>query len=195
MIMQEITADKKWLIKAGSITEFVIEHFGEPGTSFFFFTNASQQDVIVRKKELYDGAVPSGNSVMAYNLFHLSILFDKKEWKERSLNMLLSLGNAIIRYPTSFGIWACLLQEAIAGTNEIAIVGEVSENQHQELLKHYIPHRVVIISDDADPGFPHLTGKPPTNPASIYLCRNYTCLHPVFTVNALISLINKAHGG
>jgi uncharacterized protein YyaL (SSP411 family) len=193
--LQEITADKKWLIKAGSITEFVIKHFSEPGTSFFFYTNAMQQDVIVRKKELYDGAVPSGNSVMAYNLFHLSILFDKEEWKERSLNMLLSPGNAIVRYPTSFGIWACLLQEVIAGTNEIAIVGQVSEKLQQELLKHYIPHRVVIISDDADPGFPHLAGKPPTNPASIYLCRNYTCLPPVFILNDLISLINKAQGG
>jgi uncharacterized protein len=193
--LQEITADKKWLIKARSITDFVIEHFSEPGTSFFFYTHAGQQDVIVRKKELYDGAVPSGNSVMAYNLFHLSILFDKKDWKERSLSMLLSLGNAITRYPTSFGIWACLLQEVISGTNEIAIVGQVSENLHQELLKQYIPHRIVIISTEPDPGFPHLTGKSSTNPASIYLCRNYTCLQPVFTVNDLISLINSAHGG
>jgi uncharacterized protein YyaL (SSP411 family) len=193
--LQEITADKKWLIKARSITEFVIEQFGDPGTSFFFYTNAIQQDVIVRKKELYDGAVPSGNSVMAYNLFHLSVLFDKKEWKERSMNMLLSLGNAIIQYPTSFGIWACLLQEVVAGTNEIAILGQVSEDQHQELLKHYIPHRVLLISDEADPGFPHLDSKSPTNPPSFYLCRNYTCQHPVFTANDLISLINKAQGG
>jgi uncharacterized protein len=193
--LQEITADKKWLMKAKSIADYVIEYFSETGTSFFFYTNAGQQDVIIRKKELYDGAVPSGNSVMAYNLFHLSILFDKKEWKERSLNMLSSLGNAITRYPTSFGIWACLLQEVIFGTNEITIVGNVSENLQVELLKHYIPHRVVMISGDSDTGFPQLIGKPSTNPPSIYLCRNYTCLHPVFTVSDLIALINKPPGG
>lgn len=193
--LQEITADKKWLMKAKSIAEYVIDYFSEAGTSFFFYTNAGQQDVIIRKKELYDGAVPSGNSVMAYNLFHLSVLFDKKEWKERSLNMLSSLGNVITRYPSSFGIWACLLQEAISGTNEIAIVGQVSENLQLELLKNYIPHRIIMISDDSDPGFPLLTDKPATNPPSVYLCRNYTCLHPVFTVNDLISLINKAPGG
>ncbi len=193
--LQDITAEKKWLIKAKSIAEYVIEYFSETGTSFFFYTNTGQQDVIIRKKELYDGAVPSGNSVMAYNLFHLSILFDKKDWKERSLNMLSSLGSAITRYPTSFGIWTCLLQEVISGTNEIAIVGQVSENLHQELLKHYIPHRVVMMSYDPDPEFPLLTGKPATNPPSVYLCRNYTCLPPVFSVNDLISLINKAPGG
>ncbi len=190
--LQEITADKKWLIKAKSLTEYVIGHFSEPGTSFFFYTTTGQKDVIIRKKELYDGAVPSGNSVMAYNLFHLSILFGIKEWNNRSLNMLSSLGIAITRYPTSFGIWACLLQEVISGTSEIAIVGELPGNLHPELLEQYIPHRVVMISDYPDPGFPLLTGKSATNPPSIYLCRNYTCQHPVFSINDLISLINKA---
>lgn len=190
--LQEITADKKWLMKARSITEYVIEHFSETGTSFFYYTNARQQDVIIRKKELYDGAVPSGNSVMAQNLFHLSVLFDIKLWNERSINMLSSLGTAITRYPTSFGGWACLLQEVISGTSEIAIVGQLSENLHQELLECYIPHRVVMVSDCPDPGYPLLMGKPATNPASIYLCRNYTCQHPVFSINDLISLINKA---
>jgi uncharacterized protein YyaL (SSP411 family) len=193
--LQEITTDKKWLLKAKSIAEYVIEHFSETGTAFFFYTHVKQKDVIIRKKELYDGALPSGNSVMAYNLFHLSILFDKKEWKDRSYNMLLSLGNAITRYPTSFGIWACLLQEVISGTNEISIMGKLSENQQLELLKHYIPHRVVMISDHSDPVFPILTGKTASNPPSIYLCRNYTCLQPVFSIIDLISLINKAPGG
>jgi uncharacterized protein YyaL (SSP411 family) len=106
--------------------------------------------------------------------------------------MLSSLGTAITRYPTSFGIWVCLLQEIISGTNEIAIVGQLSENLHQELLESYIPHRVLMVSDYPDAGFPLLMGKSATNPPSIYLCRNYTCQHPVFSINDLISLINKA---
>jgi uncharacterized protein YyaL (SSP411 family) len=189
--LQEITADKNWLIKAKSILEYVIAYFGEKGSPFFFYTNAKQQDVIIRKKELYDGALPSGNSVMAYNLFHLSVLFDKKEWKERSLNMLSSLGNAITRHPTSFGIWACLLQEVIYGTSEIAIVGKSTGNLQTELLRQYIPHRVILISDDSDQAFPLLNDKPASDPPSIYLCRNYTCQYPVYSINELTSLINK----
>ena len=107
--LQEVTGDTKWIIKAKEITEFVIENFSDEETPFFFYTPAGQQDVIIRKKEVYDGAVPSGNSVMAYNLYHLSILCDKREWGKRSLDMILSLNTAIIRYPTSFGNWACLL--------------------------------------------------------------------------------------
>ena len=189
--LQEITADTKWLLQAKSITEFVMENFSEPDTGFFFYTPAGQADLIVRKKEVYDGAVPSGNSVMANNLHQLSILFDKKEWKQRCSDMTSSLGNAITRYPTSFGNWACLLQEIIAGTNEIALIGNNFSGLLTELLGEYIPHRVIMASHAANPGLPLLANKPMTKNPAIYLCRNYTCLNPVFSAKELMLLINK----
>ncbi len=189
--LQEITADIKWLTKAKEITEFVIENFSEADTDFFFYTSSAQTDVIVRKKEVYDGAVPSGNAVMAYSLHHLSILLDKKEWGQRSADMISSLGLAIIRYPASFGNWACLLQEKIAGTNEIAVIGNNFSTIHAELLNFYIPHRVLMASKTADSTFPLLAEKPVTNTSTIYLCRNYTCLNPVFSAKDLISLVNR----
>lgn len=189
--LQEITGETKWIIKAKEITEFVIENFSEEKTPFFFYTPAGQQDVIIRKKEVYDGAVPSGNSVMAYNLYHLSILCDKREWGKRSLDMILSLNTAIIRYPTSFGNWACLLQEIIDGTSEIAVVGKNLYNLHTEILQQYIPHRVLMTSEKGDNNFPLLTGKMTADKPTIYLCRSYTCLNPVFSAKELISLIDK----
>jgi uncharacterized protein len=189
--LQEITADTKWLTEAKEITEFVIENFSEADTGFFFYTPSAQTDVIVRKKEVYDGAVPSGNSIMAYNLHHLSILFDKKEWGQRSVDMISSLGRAITRYPTSFGNWACLLQEMIAGTNEIAVVGNNFSIIHTELLRQYIPHRVLMATKIGDSTYPLLAEKPMTNTAAIYLCRTYTCMNPVFSAKDLISLINN----
>ena len=199
--LQEITADTKWLIKAKSITEFVIENFSEPeimsSESFgrqaglFFYTEKNQQDVIIRKKEAYDGAVPSGNSVMAYNLYHLSILFDKKEWKQRSFNIISSLGKAIISYPTSFGNWVCLLQEMIAGTYEIVLTGNEFAKLHSDLLQQYIPQRVLMASATLNPNFPLLADKPITDPPSIWLCKDFSCQHPVTSIKELIPLINS----
>ena len=194
--LQEITADSRWLIKAKEITAFVIENFSEPDTGFFFYTPSAQTDVIVRKKEVYDGAVPSGNSIMAYNLHHLSILFDKNDpmtigWGQRAIDMISSLGNAITRYPTSFGNWACLLQEMIAGTNEIAVIGYDFSTIHAELLQQYIPHRVLMASNRADSTMPLLAEKPVTNNTTIYLCSNYACLNPVFSAKDLMLLINS----
>ena len=189
--LQEITADTKWLIQAKAITDFVIENFLEEETGFFYYTPVGQQDVIIRKKEIYDGAVPSGNSMMGYNLHQLSILFDKKEWEQLSIRMIFGLGKAITLYPTSFGNWACLLQEMIAGTNEIAVVGTDFSLFYQELLKFYIPHRVLMASNLASSTFPLLVEKPVTNTSTIYLCRNNTCLNPVFSAKELIMLINS----
>src|SRR5687767_10052024 len=91
ILLQEITGDTGYLIKANEITLFVIENFSEeesispeatssqPG--FFFYTHKNQHDVIVRKKEIYDGAQPSGNAVMADNLYRLSLYLDNPSWK------------------------------------------------------------------------------------------------------------------
>ena len=203
--LQEITADTKWLIKAKAITKFVIESFSETETGlsagteqrscFFFYTPLGQRDVIVRKKEVYDGAVPSANSTMAYNLHQLSLLFDKPEWEQRSRDMLSGLGGAIIRYPTSFGNWACLLQEIIVGTNEIALVGGDFSVIQKELLSEYIPHRVFMSSKGASINFPLLADKQAGDKATIYLCRNYTCQQPVFSAKDLITLINRPKNG
>ncbi len=190
--LQEITGDTKWLLQASSLTGYVVENFSEEETGFFFYTPLNQPDVIVRKKEIYDGAVPSGNSVMAYNLYHLSILLDKKDWKQRSLDMISALGNAVVKYPGSFGNWACLLQEMISGTNEIALIGEDLSVVFPGLLLEYIPHRVIIASKKSDPAFPLLANKPVTGNPAIYLCRNYTCSSPVFSAKDLITLINRA---
>lgn len=191
LYLQEITADPQWLVKARSIAEFVIENFSEEGTGFFFFTNAKQKDVIIRKKEIYDGAVPSGNAIMAYNLHQLSILFEKKEWKERSEKMIASLGQAIVRYPTSFGIWACLLLEKIRGTDEIVMTGVDYSSYHIDLLKQYFPHRVLMVTGNPDPAYPLLDGKPVSAGISIWLCKDFVCLPPVTTIKQLISLINR----
>jgi len=190
--LQEITADSQWLEKAKSICEGVQQNFKEQGTPYFFYTPSGQQDVIVRKKEVNDGAVPSGNSVMAYNLYRLGILLDRPEWKQQSLDMTASLGNAITRYPTSFGNWACLLHEIVEGTNEIAILGNGFSDLHSEILSIYIPNRVLMASALPDSRFPLLAGKAASTPPSAWLCRNYSCQLPVFSAKDLISLINRA---
>ncbi len=202
--LQEITAETEFLLKAKTITEFVIDNFSEAGAGlpdateqwngFFFYTPSFQEDVLIRKKEVYDGAVPSGNAVMAYNLWQLSILLDKPDWKKRSLEMIGSLDKAITRYPTSFGNWANLLLEIVEGTNEIAVIGYSYSAIHNELLAQFIPHRVLMVAGSPFDDFPLLANKPLMGNASIFLCRNYTCQQPVFSVNELISLINKPSG-
>lgn len=193
--LQVITANNDWLIRARNLTEFVNQNFSEEETGYFFYTKYNQDDVIVRKKEVYDGAFPSGNSMMAYNLYHLSVLFEKEEWKQRSFKMISSLSNAVKKYPVSFGLWACLFQEIISGTNEIVFTGQNFIGKYDQLFEYYIPHSIVITSGSSDQEIPLLADKPVTNEVLIYLCRNFSCLPPVKTTKELISLINSPDRG
>lgn len=193
--LQEITSDTEWLRKAIGIMEQVITDFSEEETGFFFYTGKGQEDVIVRKKEVYDGAVPAGNSVMAVNLLQLALLADRPEWKERAAGMAGALGQAIVKYPTSFGNWAAMVQELVRGTDEIAVVGPEFEKRRDEILGSYVPHRVMMGAEKPDERWPLLDGREGAGKTAIFLCRNYTCQAPVFSTKDFISLINKGQKG
>jgi uncharacterized protein len=189
--LQEITGDADYLIKAKSLTERVIDEFSESATGFFFFTGKDQQDVIVRKKEVYDGAVPSGNAVMATNLYYLGIVFDVKEWLKRSVSMCAGLLQTISRHPTSFGVWAMMIQELKGHIPEIVIIGKQAGNVRRDFLRIFIPFRVFQSSSRENEQFPLLAGKPYSEDVLIFLCKNYTCQPPVTEVHSLIRLIEN----
>ncbi|HET9746246.1 MAG TPA: thioredoxin domain-containing protein [Chitinophagaceae bacterium] len=189
--LQEISGNTSYLLDAKRVTEFVIENFTDPATDFFFYTGKNQEDVILRKKEVYDGAQPSGNAVMADNLYRLGLYFDKPGWREKSSRMIGSLGNAIVRYPTSFGVWACLLLEITSGINEIAVIASKPQAVLSQILKEYIPHKILMSSETASNAFPLLSGRVKSGDVTVYLCRNYSCENPVSTVEALVDLIKR----
>lgn len=186
--LQTITGDLTYLTSAKSITEYVIANFEELSSGFFFYTPAHQTDILLRKKEVYDGATPSGNAVMATNLFYLSQVFDVPDWAEKSKHMLASMANAVQKYPSSFGCWAGLLQTWLAGLTEITITGQQALSQLYPVLTCYIPHKLVICATEEDSRFPLLRGKEyATDKVHFYLCREKVCKPAFFTVNALLA--------
>jgi len=190
--LQEVTGDTKWLVKAKQLSEFVIDNFSEDETGYFFYTPLNNLDVIIRKKEVYDGATPSGNSIMAFNLYRLGLYFDQNEWREHSTKITGLLSNAVYRYPTSFGCWSNLVLEGFVGTNEIAIAGENFDKSLREILGEYIPNKVVMSFQGGNSSYALLDGKTASEPPFIYLCRNYSCKQPVQTAAAIVELLLKA---
>jgi uncharacterized protein len=189
--LQEITGNADYLYKAKSLTEWVIDQFSEEGTGYFFYTHKAQQDVIVRKKEVYDGAIPSGNAIMAFNLQYLGVVFDMSGWKERAIKMCAGLQQAVHRYPGSFGVWASMILSIAGGVAEIAIIGKDVELVRRELLQHFIPFRVLQTAPQANNDLPLLASKPPSPDTQIYLCKNYQCSAPVDKVTDLIRLLKN----
>jgi len=190
-----VSTDHSWLYKAQELTELVLKHFIDDDTSFFYYTPEFQTDILLRKKEVYDGAVPSGNAVMATNLYQLSILLDKPRWKEKADEMLSSLADIIIKYPGSFGVWLALITEINYGTSEIAVIGKNVKVRLKEILKLYIPHKLVMASEVENDLFPLLKDKKTDEETLFFLCENYACHQPVSTIEELQQLMNQNISG
>jgi uncharacterized protein len=188
--LQEITANEKYLHKAKQLTVHVFENFMDEESGYFFFTSKKQVDVIIRKIELYDGATPSANGVMAKNLHYLSIVFSNKEWHQKSVSMIESLKTIVSKHPNSFGIWAALTINIAAGINEIAIIGTNMIPLLKEMLLHFVPNKILqatdVISD-----MPLLTEKPIFKKTFLYLCLNSTCKFPYDTTAEMMGVIEK----
>ncbi|NDF98055.1 MAG: thioredoxin domain-containing protein [Chitinophagia bacterium] len=188
----EVSGNYKWLHECETLTNYILSEFSDADSPFLFYTRRGQQDVIVRKKEVYDGAVPSSNAIIAKSLHRLSLLLDQPDWGQKSRQMTATLGNAIVRYPTSFGNWACLLQEFFYGTNEISVVGKDHNILKDNILNHYIPHKILQTALAPEPDWALLRGKDPGASTAIWLCKNYTCQAPVTSLSDLMLLIDKA---
>ena len=182
--LQEITADEAYLYRAIEIVSVVMENFEDTESGYFFFTGKAQDDIAVRKIELYDGAAPSANSVMAKALLYLSHVFDNREWRQRAVEMIVSLKNIILKYPGSFGIWASAAMDLAAGINEISVIGTGMMPLLEEVLLQYIPNKVLQGADSSSE-LPLLKEKYFLEKPAIYLCRHQVCKAPVSTAETL----------
>lgn len=186
--LQEITGENIYLLKARSLTDFVINHFTEEKTGFFFYTPDFQHDIILRKKEVYDGATPSGNAVMMENLNYLSIAFDNQAWQKLLIGLIGSLENAIIKHPTSFAVWASVVQTVVMGQNVIIITGHRAKSYLDQINRRFLPNKIIQAAETNLTDFPLLEGKRFELEGELfYLCIGNTCKPAFYTVNELLA--------
>ncbi len=185
--LQEITGNDNYLWKAKVLLEYVIENFRDNASPFFSFTKSSQQDILLHKKEVYDGATPSGNATMSSNLFYLSVIFENAGWRERAEQMLQSIGKDMLQYPYSFAVWACLFQNISNGMKEIAVIGSNAIEVLKEMNFYFLPNKIMQTSLSGNEKFPLLKNKSDyENDTFIFVCQDYHCLSPISTVKELL---------
>lgn len=186
----EITQDFTHLDTAKELTDIVINNFLDTKTKLFYFTNKNQTDLIMRKKDLYDSALPSGNATMAHNLHKLGILLDNQNYINHAQEMLINMLSSIEKFPSSFSHWSSLIMYFTYPTNEIAIIGKNAQQLNKELQKIFIPNRLIIATETENNTYSLLKNRPATDPALIYICQNYTCGLPVKTIQQVIEAVN-----
>ncbi|RYF87622.1 MAG: thioredoxin domain-containing protein [Chitinophagaceae bacterium] len=189
--LQEITGNQDYVKRGRELMQHVLSNFADSASPFFFYTQHEQDDVIVRKIELYDGATPSANGVMAHNLLYLGLMLDEAKWTERGHEMMQGIAHGMKKYPTSFAVWAGIYLNQVLGINEIAITGTAYNSILKEVLQLFLPNKMLQSSTGEDQ-FPLLLGKDFKRAATIYHCQNYACGKPVYKTADLIKTLNNA---
>ena len=189
--LQTVSGDLHWLEKAGHITDYVNDHFVEPGTGFYFYTHDAQTDVILRKKEVYDGATPSGNAVMANNLLILGVAYGNDKYLSLSKQTCLSLLPAILKHPGSFGVWASVVQFHLQGTRELTLLGSGVLAYLEAALPLFRPNLILNISENWLTMISAISDKIIDNQeVTFQLCENYTCqLHTLSDFDSFLAIV------
>jgi uncharacterized protein len=190
----ETTGEFEWFDAATSLTTTMIEEFWDDVDGGFFFTGKSHEELIVRSKDFFDNATPSGNSVAADVLLRLSVLAGNEDYARRAVTIFRINSQQLQRYPPAFGRALCALDFHLAGPKEIVILGEPNAADTKDLQAaawaEYLPNKVVLVASAAEvqarQSLPLLTNRTASdNRATAFVCEHFACKQPVHTPDKL----------
>ncbi|MCX2738936.1 thioredoxin domain-containing protein [Pontibacter anaerobius] len=192
--LYEVTFDEQWLLEAKRLTDYTLENFFDEKESLFFFTDKNAEQLIARKKEIFDNVIPSSNSVMATNLHFLGLYFDDERYSSLSDEMLARVKDLLLKEPSHLGNWASLYFHKLTPTAEIAIVGPEAPEMRAELTSFFIPNTILLGATDATgTKIPLLEDRVAINgKTTVYVCYNKTCQMPVHTAAEALKQLKGA---
>ncbi|MES2567249.1 MAG: thioredoxin domain-containing protein [Bacteroidota bacterium] len=172
-----ITANESWLLKANDLANYAVRNFYDKTKNTFFFTDASEEKLVVRKAEWSDNVIPASSSQMAINLRTLSIYFDNHEFHAIAESLLASVIMEIENYGPGYSNWAILLQYILKPQTEIVIVGK---GVNEKILKLYkqTPPNVIFALSGKESDLPLVKNRFVEGKTTFYVCKNNSCLLP-----------------
>ena len=187
--LYEVSFDIQWLTLAKQLTLYAVDHFSNDGNDMFYFTSDEDPPLVARKTDYSDNVIPGSNSVMARNLYKLSLYFNNKTWQTRSESMLNNLMPTIVgsNQPSYYSNWCQLMIDTHKPPYEIAILGPDAQKLKQEFAQQYIPNAIFLGGQKED--LPLLEDKLVEGENFIYVCRNKVCKFPVSTVEEAMKLL------
>ncbi|MBN1586554.1 MAG: thioredoxin domain-containing protein [Candidatus Omnitrophica bacterium] len=180
--LYESDFDPNWLAEAQDLTEAMIALFWDEAGRCFYITGSDQEKLVVRPKDPFDGATPSGSSVAAHVLLRLAGHSGNAGFEETAGALMEGVGRLLETNGTSLTYMLCAVDRHTQKPLELAVVGEGAEPILQAIRSTYLPNKLVAAAAAVDPEETHplLAGKRPVDGApSLYICRNYTCDAPL----------------
>lgn len=168
----ELTGEQRWTERAVTTADALLELFQDPDDGGFFTTGTDGETLIVRAKDLLDGATPSANGIAALALVRLGARTGSERFTAAARRVVDLLGSLLERHPTAFAQSVLAADLLLSGISEIVVPGQPG-SLLAEVRRHWLPTAVVAWGE-AD-GSPLFVDR---HEGSAYVCQGFTCKLP-----------------
>ena len=200
--LYEATGEARWLAEAKRLTQEMVRLFWDQKDGGFFFSGDQNEQLIAQTKELYDGALPSGNSVAALDLVRLGQLTMDKELQDHAERLVQTFSGQVNQASSAFPQFLIALDFWLGPSQEIVIAGDSDSADTQQMLRavygRFLPraalavHPVGEAAQAVEALVPFIKEQRPLQgKATAYVCKNYVCNLPTTDVAKLISLLDE----
>ncbi|SOD02005.1 hypothetical protein SAMN05216486_1023 [bacterium JGI 053] len=189
LAVYEATWNARWVREARSLADEMLERFWDDGDGVFYDTARDAEELVVRPRDVFDNATPSGSSAAVMALLRLGELVGESRYRTVAQRALAGSMELMARIPAGFGHLLNALDFALATPTEIAFVGDPAAGDTRALLRTvshaYLPNAVLAFrapdaGDEAETLIPLLEARTAQGGrATAYVCERLACKQPV----------------
>jgi uncharacterized protein YyaL (SSP411 family) len=202
LTLYETTSDLTWFRAARDLCDALVRLFADEERDGFFQTGADADPLVVRPKELYDNAVPSGNSAAAETLQRLALFSGEAGYERAGVSALRVVRDAMSTAPSGFGHALCALDLYLGPSYEIAIIGHSEDPATKALVgevvrMRFLPNVVLAHAEpddrEASRAVALLADRSLVDGrAAAYVCQRFSCSLPVGEPEALAVQLERS---
>lgn len=200
--LYEATFKTGYLKLALDLNKDMLKYFHDRDNGGLYLYGSDSEQLIVRPKDVYDGATPSGNSVAALNFLRLGRLTGDSELEDKAHEQLSAFGALIEDYPMGYTHMLMTLLFINSKANEIVIVGSREDQNSRRMLElantRFLPFTTVIFKDEdaVAAGITSIAAYTEgqimiEDKATAYICENFACRAPVTDITELEGLMGN----
>jgi len=198
--LYEADFDPRHLELAAGLTDQMCDLFEDPASGGFYSTAEGDPNLVLRIKDDYDGAEPSGNSFALLDLLRLAHFTDRAEYRETAERTLRAFASKISAQPIAVPQMLVALEYSQAIRKEVVIAGDSGADLTRAFLRkvrgQFLPHTITLLIDSDEtraklaPIFPSAAHmRPIDNQPTAYVCENYACQLPTSEISKFDELL------
>jgi len=198
--LYEAGFDAAMLQAALELNRVMLADFEDEKGGGLFLTADHAETLLVRPKEVGDGAAPSGNSVALLNLLRLARITGDAGLEEKAQSIIRGFADSVGASPGDYAHFMMGLAFSLADGVEVVIAGDPQASDTQAMLAalrmRFLPHAVVVLRPEDNEG-EHIVRLAPFTEfqqslegrATAYVCRNFACKQPTTDIDQMLSLL------